>query len=184
NKLLIPSDLEELYQLYSRDIDEGQLIHDLKIHSPHSITGGINSNKLSIPTTLPILSQIAEEDLTSASTSVTSFHLPTNVSRRNNPTTLLPNRTLSDQDLFTHVNDYTTNNNNNHHHQNESGQDLTSITTNKPISYAHFNFDQSSKQLAKGNSMVSMSSDSVDVSVHNGDTMTNGITRRKVHTTS
>ncbi|CAF0876622.1 unnamed protein product [Rotaria sordida] len=183
NKLLIPSDLEELYQLYSRDIDEGQLIHDLKIHSPHSITGGINSNKLSIPTTLPILSQIAEEDLTSASTSVTSFHLPTNVSRRNNPTTLLPNRTLSDQDLFTHVNDYTTNNNNNHH-QNESGQDLTSITTNKPISYAHFNFDQSSKQLAKGNSMVSMSSDSVDVSVHNGDTVTNGITRRKVHTTS
>jgi hypothetical protein len=30
NQILVPSDLEELYQLYSRDIDEGQLIHDLK----------------------------------------------------------------------------------------------------------------------------------------------------------
>lgn len=26
----IPSDLDELYQLYSRDIDDGQLTHDLK----------------------------------------------------------------------------------------------------------------------------------------------------------
>ncbi|CAF4137460.1 unnamed protein product [Rotaria sp. Silwood2] len=183
NKILIPSDLEELYQLYSRDIDEGQLIHDLKIHSPRSVNGGNNSNKLSVPTTLPFLSQIAEEDLTSASTSVTSFHLPSNVSRRNNPTTLLPNRTLSDQDLFTHINDYTTNNNNNN--QNELRQDLASTaTTNKPISYAHFNFDQSSKQLAKGNSMVSISSESVDVPIYNGDTTGNGATRRKVHTTS
>ncbi|CAF4946702.1 unnamed protein product, partial [Rotaria magnacalcarata] len=81
-----------------------------------------------VPTTLPFLSQIAEEDLTSASTSVTSFHLPTNVSsRRPNPTTLFPHRTLSDQDLFTHVNDLTNN-------QNEVGQDLSSTTTNKPIS--------------------------------------------------
>jgi len=30
NQIFVPSDLEELYQLYSRDIDEGQLIHDLK----------------------------------------------------------------------------------------------------------------------------------------------------------
>ena len=30
NRTLIPSDLDELYQLYARDIDEGQLIHDLK----------------------------------------------------------------------------------------------------------------------------------------------------------
>ncbi|CAF3504051.1 unnamed protein product [Rotaria sp. Silwood1] len=186
NKILIPSNLEELYQLYSRDIDEGQLIHDLKIHSPRSVTGGTNSNKLSIPATLPFLSQIAEEDLTSASTSVTSFHLSSNVSRRNNPATLLPHRTLSDQDLFTHVSDYTANNNNTNN-QNEVVQDLTATTaatTNKPISYAHFNFDQSSKQLAKGNSMVSMSSESVDVPLHNGDTTNNGATRRKVHTTS
>jgi hypothetical protein len=27
---MVPSDLEELYRLYARDIDEGQLIHDLK----------------------------------------------------------------------------------------------------------------------------------------------------------
>ncbi|CAF4715190.1 unnamed protein product, partial [Rotaria magnacalcarata] len=67
-------------------------------HSPHSINGSNNSNKLTVPTTLPFLSQIAEEDLTSASTSVTSFHLPTNVSsRRPNPTALFPHRTLSDQ---------------------------------------------------------------------------------------
>ncbi|CAF5160191.1 unnamed protein product, partial [Rotaria magnacalcarata] len=126
--MLIPSDIEELYRLYSRDVDEGQLMHDLKVHSPHSINGSNNSNKLTVPTTLPFLSQIAEEDLTSASTSVTSFHLPTNVSsRRPNPTTLFPHRTLSDQDLFTHVNDLTNN-------QNEVGQDLSSTTTNKPIS--------------------------------------------------
>lgn len=30
NQLLIPTDLEELYRLYSRDVDEGQLMHDLK----------------------------------------------------------------------------------------------------------------------------------------------------------
>jgi hypothetical protein len=47
------------------------------------------------------------------------------------------------------------------------------------MAYAHFNFDQSSKQLAKGNSLVSMSSESVDVPINNGDTI-----RRKVHTTS
>ena len=29
-QILVPSELEELYKLYSRDIDEGQLIHDLK----------------------------------------------------------------------------------------------------------------------------------------------------------
>jgi hypothetical protein len=33
NKLLVPGDLDELYQLYARDIDEGQLIHDLKSKS-------------------------------------------------------------------------------------------------------------------------------------------------------
>jgi hypothetical protein len=142
-------------------------------HSPRTITGG----KPSIPTTLPFLSQIAEEDLTSASTSVTSFHLPNSVVRRNNnhPTTLPPHRTLSDQDLFTRVNDET---------NADVGQDLT--PTNKPIAYAHFNFDQSTKQqqqqtqqLTKGNSMVSISSESVDVPINNVDT-----TRRKVHTTT
>ncbi len=61
----------------------------------------------------------------------------------------------------------------------DAGQDLSS-TTNKPISYAHFNFDQSTKQqLAKGNSMMSISSESVDVPINNGET-----SRRKVHTTS
>jgi hypothetical protein len=119
-------------------------------------------------TTLPFLSQIAEEDLTSASTSVTSFHLPNSVVRRTNPpTNIPPNRALSDQDLFTRVND-------------ETSADLEQDRTNKPISYAHFNFDQSTKQqLAKGNSMVSMSSESVDVPINNGEG-----TRRKVHTTS
>lgn len=136
-----------------------------------------NSNKLAVPSTLPFLSQIAEEDLTSASTSVTSFHIPTNVSRRTNPATLLANRALSDQDLFTHVNDITNN-------QTETGQDLSLSTTNKPVSYAHFNFDQSSKQLVKGNSMVSMSSESVDVPLYNGDATNNGTTRPKAHGTS
>jgi hypothetical protein len=91
------------------------------------------------------------------------------VSRRNQPpSTLPPHRTLSDQDLFTRVNNDSNNN--------DLGQDLPSATTNKPLSYSHFNFEQSSKQqLAKGNSLVSMSSESVD----NGDTI-----RRKVHTTS
>jgi hypothetical protein len=80
---------------------------------------------------------------------------------------LPPNRASSDHDLFTRVND-------------EMGADLGQDTTNKPISYAHFNFDQSTKQqLAKGNSMVSMSSESVDVPINNGEA-----TRRKVHTTS
>jgi len=80
---------------------------------------------------------------------------------------LPPNRASSDHDLFTRVND-------------EIGADLGQDTTNKPISYAHFNFDQSTKQqLAKGNSMVSMSSESVDVPINNGEA-----TRRKVHTTS
>jgi len=37
NQIFVPSDLEELYQLYSRDIDEGQLIHDLKSNINHLI---------------------------------------------------------------------------------------------------------------------------------------------------
>jgi hypothetical protein len=123
------------------------------------------NGKSSNQSTLPFLSQIAEEDLTSASTSVTSFHLSNNNnSRRNQPlSTLPPPRTLSDQDLFTRV-------------DNDLGQD----SANKPLSYSHFNFEQSSKQqLIKGNSLVSMSSDSVDMPLNNGDT-----TRRKVHTNS
>lgn len=181
NQVLVPSDLEELYQLYARDIDEGQLIQDLKSnfdylndfplnrlslgHSPRPAPGGKSS------TILPFLSQIAEEDLTSASTSVTSFHLPNSVVRRTNPpVTLPPTRTLSDQDLFTRVNDEI---------NGETGIDSTS-TTNKPISYAHFNFDQSNKpQLTKGNSMVSMSSESVDVPIQHTDT-----TRRKIRANS
>ncbi len=140
-------------------------------HSPRLMNGG--NGKLSVPSTLPFLSQIAEEDLTSASTSVISFHLSTNNARRNHPvSTLPPPRTLSDQDLFTHINNDTNNN--------DLGEDLL----NKPLSYSHFNFEQSSKQqLIKGNSLVSMSSESVDVPINNGDT-TNGATRRKVHTTS
>lgn len=122
-------------------------------------------------TALPFLSQIAEEELTSASTSVTSFHLPNSVARRTNPpVTLPPTRTLSDQDLFTRVTGEI---------NGENVPDSTS-TTIKPISYAHFNFDQSSKpQLAKGNSMVSMSSESVDVPIQHADA-----TRRKVRTNS
>jgi len=170
NKVLVPSDLDELYQLYARDIDEGQLIHDLKTHSPRSLNGGggTTGGKSSIPSTLPFLSQIAEEDLTSASTSVTSFHLPNSVVRRNNPNPISNGRTHSDHDLFVRVNDETTTNG-------------LYDSTSKPTSYAHFNFDQTSKQLAKGNSMVSISSDSVDVPLNNGET---GTTRRKVHTTS
>jgi hypothetical protein len=116
------------------------------------------NGKSSGPSAFPFLSQIAEEDLTSG--------LPNNNSRRNHP--LAPHRTLSDQDLFTHVNKDTNNN--------DLGQDLS----NKPLSYSHFNFEQSSKQqLTKGNSLVSVSSESVDVPINNGDA-----TRRKVHTTS
>ncbi|CAF0771846.1 unnamed protein product [Rotaria sordida] len=169
HQILVPIDLEELYQLYSRDIDEGQLIQDLKNHSPRSVTG-INGK----PSALPFLSQIAEEDLTSASTSVTSFHLPNNVNRRNNHqlSTIISNRTLSDQDLFTHVN-------------NDLGQDST---TNKPMSYSHFNFEQSLKpQLTKGNSLISLSSESVDVPINTNDMTTGGgggAANRKVHTTS
>ena len=102
--------------------------------------------------------------------------MPNNNSRHNQPAP--PPRTLSDQDLFTRVNDDGNNNN-------EVGEDLTT-TTNKPISYAHFNFDQSSKQLAKGNSMVSVSSESVDVPINNNNETTGGggATRRKVRTTT
>jgi hypothetical protein len=194
---MIPTDLEELYQLYSRDIDEGQLIHDLKsmfyyllfyslynqislVHSPRSTTssgGGGGNGKLSVPTTLPFLSQIAEEDLTSASTSVTSFHLSNNPSQHQHPTsTLPPHRTLSDQDLFTRVD--------NDSNSSELGQNFSS-TRNKPLSYSHFNFEQSLKQpLVKGNSLVSLSSDSVDVPINNNDSINGGATRRQVHTTS
>lgn len=181
---MVPADLDELYQLYARDIDEGQLIHDLKskifisfcaelfhcstlvsAHSPRSV-GGNGGGKTSVPATLPFLSQIAEEDLTSASTSVTSFHLPNSVVRRTAANPMTNHRTQSDHDLFVRVNE----------DPNHPIQDSSS-TTSKPTSYAHFNFDQSTKQLAKGNSMVSISSDSVDVPVNHAD-------RRKVHTTS
>ncbi|CAF0766429.1 unnamed protein product [Adineta steineri] len=172
HQIIIPTDLEELYQLYSRDIDEGQLMHDLKTYSLRSIAGG--NNKLS----LPFLSQIAEEDLTSSSTSVTSFHIPTNGSRRNlnqqvtTTTLVVPHRTLSDQDLFTRVNNET--------NSNDLGQDLL-VTKTKPISYSHFNFEQSSKQqLTKGNSLVSMSSESVDTPINKTDTTI----RNKTHTIS
>jgi hypothetical protein len=124
------------------------------------------NGKSSNSSTLPFLSQIAEEDLTSGSTSVASFHIP-NPNSRHHPPQLPSNRTLSDQDLFVPVN-------------NDARQDFLSTTT-KPVSYSHFNFEQSSKQqLTKGNSLASMSSDSVDVSINNGETAT----RRKVHTTS
>lgn len=108
--------------------------------------------------TLPFLSQIAEEDLTSASTSVASFHL--NNRRRSQPLlTIPPTRTLSDQDLFTHVN-------------NNPNEDLLS-SSDKRLSYSHFNFDQATKlqqqQLIKGNSLVSTSSDSVDLPVYQND---------------
>jgi hypothetical protein len=144
-------------------------------YSPRLTAGSSNGGKPSISTTLPFLSQIAEEDLTSASTSVTSFHLPTNASRRYNQSTLPPHRTLSDQDLFTRINDDSTNNT-------DIAHDLIS-TTNKPESYSHFNFDSSSKQLTKGNSMVSISSESVDVPITAGDSM-GGATRHKVRATS
>ncbi|CAF0893195.1 unnamed protein product [Adineta ricciae] len=165
HQLLVPGDLDELYQLYSRDIDEGLLLHDLKTHAVRTTTGANGKS------TLPFLSQIAEEDLTSASTSVTSFHLSSNNSRRNQLAPSLPaNRTLSDQDLFTPVR-----NDKNHH---DSKQDSSAAKT-KPISYSHFNFDQSSRQqLTKGNSLVSMSSESVDMPVTKNET---SFTRSKNH---
>ena len=77
-----------------------------------------------------------------------------------------PSRTLSDQDLFTRVN-------------NDLGQNLPS-SSDKAISYSHFNFEQSTKQqLSKGNSLASMSSDSVDMPINNPDG-----TRRKTNTTN
>ena len=125
-------------------------------------SNGKPSNSLA----LPFLSQIAEEDLTSASTSVTSFHLSNNGGRRNLLSTMPPTRALSDQDLFTRVN-------------NDLQQDSSS-PQDKPVAYSHFNFEQISKQqLTKGNSLVSMSSDSVDTPINNGDP-----TRRKSYRTS
>ncbi|CAF0886482.1 unnamed protein product [Didymodactylos carnosus] len=171
NKIPVPSDLEELYQLYSRDIDEGQLMKDLAAHSPRTLTKmGLSVSQL------PILSQIAEEDLTSASTSVTSFHLiPNNQRTRttNNVTTnLLNNRALSDQELFTRVNENDSNNislNDSSTTQALNSLIMKSTATNNtmnnnnaPLSYAHFNFDG---KLAKGNSLVSISSESVDVPI-------------------
>jgi len=62
---------------------------------------------------------------------------------------------------------------------NDLGQDLPS-SSDKPVSYSHFNFEQSTKQqLSKGNSLVSMSSDSVDMPINNGDAA-----RRKNYTTA
>lgn len=140
------------------------MIHDLKTHSPRTNPG----SKPSLSTTLPFLSQIAEEDLTSASTSVTSFHLPNSIVRRNNQP---PARTLSDQDLFTRVSE-------------DNNTDVGQETT-KPISYAHFNFDQSNKQqLTKGNSMMSMSSESVDVPIHSISNPNGDLSRRKIQMTS
>ena len=144
--------------------------------------GGGAVGKTSMPSALPFLSQIAEEDLTSASTSVTSFHLPNSIARRTQANALPPGRTLSDHELFVRVNDETNKNR-------PAGQDLSSTTANKPTAYAHFNFDQSSKQLTKGNSTISISSDSVDVPLGNidlGIPTANGLgaTRRKVQTTS
>jgi hypothetical protein len=118
---------------------------------------------------LPFLTQIAEEDLTSASTSVTSFHLPTSLTRRHQPAIVPANRALSDQDLFTHVDN-----------QYNPNPDVP-LSTMKPTSYAHFHFDQSSKQLAKGNSLVSVSSDSVDLSLNPNETNN---ARRRVYPTS
>ena len=190
---MVPTSLDELYQLYARDIDDGQLLQDLKSkidsrhrllsyrapsgHSPRSMAG-VGNGKLPIP----LLSQIAEEDLTSASTSVASFHLSTNAARRPHLTTtagMPPHRTLSDQDLFTRVNDYFANN--------ESVLNSSSSSSSKPLSYSHFNFDQSLKQpLAKGYSLNSVSSESVDMPMHTSDPGNgeNGPTRRKVHTIS
>ena len=125
-------------------------------HSPRSFN--VANGKSTNLSTLPFLTQIAEEELTSASTSVASFHLPTNQnSRRNHLLAVLPatNRAPSDHDLFTRVNN------------NDTEQDYTS---DKPASYAHFNFEQGIKpQLTKGNSLASISSDSVDMSSHHGD---------------
>ncbi|UJR14088.1 hypothetical protein I4U23_001084 [Adineta vaga] len=170
NRILVPSDLEELYQLYSRDIDEGQLIHDLKSYSPRLVAGNSTNGKPSTSASFPFLSQIAEEDLTSASTSVTSFHLPNNGSRHYPmmTSTLPPHRTLSDQDLFTRLHDDSITNT-------DVGQDFMS-TISKPVSYSHFNFDQTTKQLTKGNSLASLNSESADASLANGDG-----TRRKGH---
>jgi len=88
--------------------------------------------------------------------------------RRNNQP---PARTLSDQDLFTRVSE-------------DNSTDVGQETT-KPISYAHFNFDQAHKQqLTKGNSMVSMSSESVDVPIHSSSNQNGDLSRRKLHATS
>mgnify|MGYP001130404783 FL=1 len=123
---------------------------------------GKSSNNPS--TNLPILSQIAEEDFASASTSITSFHLHNR--RRSQPLLAVPPaRTLSDQDLFTRVN-------------NNSNEDPLSSSSDKRFSYSHFNFEQANKQqqqqqqLIKGNSLVSTSSDSVDLPVHQNDSNT------------
>ena len=138
---------------------------------------GPGAGKTALPSTLPFLSQIAEEDLTSASTSVTSFHLPNSIARRNHPNPLPGARTLSDHNLFTRLNDDLTLNV-------PSGQDASSVN-GKPTSYSHFSFDPASRILAKGNSLVSMSSDSVDVPLNNNEgAAAAGAGRRKTRTTS
>ena len=132
-------------------------------HSPRSAATGVKSTA---PATLPFLSQIAEEDITSGSASVASFYVPNSIARRSHPNVQPSHGPLPDQELFIRVHDH------------ESGQPAL-FKVNEPLSYAHFNFDQSSKHLVKGNSLVSVSSGSVDVPVNQPETTASNL---KAHT--
>ena len=146
------------------------MLHSIRLaHSPRSTTAGVKTAALG---TLPFLSQIAEEDITSGSTSVASFYVPNSIARRHHPNVQPSHGALPDQELFIRV------------HNHESAQPAL-VKVNEPLSYAHFNFDQSSKLLVKGNSMVSVSSGSVDVPVKQSEaTASNhtGSERRKDQT--
>jgi hypothetical protein len=170
HQLVVPKDLEELYQLYAHDTDNGQLIQDLQSrltcgvymcssdvdfvlilmdylsgHSPRLFNGNNRNGILSNV----YLSQIAEEDLTSASTSVTSFHLPNHAGQQSYSTGMLRERTASEQDLFTRVPD---------HSQSQL------LTGNILSTFSQPPTDSTSKQqLVKGNSTFSYSSDSPEV---------------------
>ena len=75
NNIQLPKDLDELYSLYSRDINEGQLMKDLtridfKDTSPSLLAIGASNNQLASSSSLndknmngSFLSQIQEDDL-------------------------------------------------------------------------------------------------------------------------
>jgi hypothetical protein len=68
NNIIIPSDLDELYHLYSRDVNEGQLIKDISSTRSASNSSLITSSPK--PSVNTFLTQIQEENYSSSKTSL------------------------------------------------------------------------------------------------------------------